>query len=103
MTKSKRLFLAFILSLFLILLWGNPAHAEATPTACTNNFLGCVTTQFFSKFPFDIFASLSPSEVTCPEIVFFQRSFEFCFLYDAVRILKYPLVASVLIKMYIFS
>jgi hypothetical protein len=103
MIKVKRFILAFCLSLLLFLLWGNPASAAATPTECSNGFLTCVTDQFFSKFPFDIFASIDSTEITCPELIFFEKSFQFCFIYDAIRILKYPLVVSVLIKMYLFS
>jgi hypothetical protein len=103
MKRIERFILAFILSFLLLTIWGKPARAAFEPTACSNGFLSCVTDQFFSKFPFDIFSSISHDEITCPQLVFFDKPFEFCFLYDSIRILKYPLIASVLIKMYIFS
>lgn len=103
MKRIKRFLLAFLLSCSLFFFLSFPARAEAQPTACSNGFLTCVTSQFMSKFPFDIFSTVDVGEITCPQLVFFEKPFEFCFLYEAIRILKYPLVASVLIKMYIFS
>lgn len=99
----KRLLLVFTLSLAFTVFVSLPALAAFTPTACSNNFLTCVTAKFASKFPFDIFANISAEAVTCPSISFFSRPFDVCFLYDTVRVLKYPLVASLLVKMYLFS
>jgi hypothetical protein len=100
---KKFLFLV-ILSFFLTVLMVRPAHAQSqSATGCSNNFLTCVTSRFADKFPFDIFANIEPAEIVCPSISFFNRPFDVCFIYETVRVLKYPLVASLLIKMYIFS
>jgi hypothetical protein len=32
-----------------------------------------------------------------------SRDFNICFLYDLVRIVKYPLMAALIIKIYLFS
>lgn len=100
---KKFLFLV-ILSFFLTVLMVSPAQAQSqSATNCSNNFLTCVTGQLANKFPFDIFANIEPAEIVCPSISFFNRPFDVCFIYETVRVLKYPLVASLLIKMYIFS
>jgi hypothetical protein len=100
---KKFLFLV-ILSFFLTVLMVSPAHAQSQPAqVCSNKFLTCVTGRLANKFPFDIFANIEPAEIACPSISFFERPFDVCFIYETVRVLKYPLVASLLIKMYIFS
>ena len=99
----RRLFLIFGLSLALTVFFSSASLAAATPTACSNSFLTCVTTKFASKFPFDIFGNISSEAITCPSISFFSRPFDMCFLYNTVKVLKYPLVASLLIKIYLFS
>lgn len=99
----KRFLLVFVLSLALTVFASFPAQAAFTPTTCSNNFLTCVTTKFASKFPFDIFGNVTPEEITCPSISFFSKPFDMCFLYNTVKVLKYPLVASLLIKIYLFS
>jgi hypothetical protein len=100
---NKFLFL-LVLSLILTIPLVPPAHAQAQSSAgCSNNFLTCVTGRFADKFPFDLFSNIEPQQITCPSISFFERPFDVCFIYDTVRVLKYPLVASLLIKMYIFS
>jgi hypothetical protein len=100
---KKFLFLV-ILAFLLTVLMVNPAQAQSQPaSSCSSNFLTCVTSRFGDKFPFDIFANIEPAEIACPSISFFERPFDVCFIYETVRVLKYPLVASLLIKMYIFS
>jgi hypothetical protein len=70
-------------------------------------FVACVTSKLSSRFPFDILANLPNNEITCPflTIVLFGewRSFDLCWVYQAIRPLKYAVAMSLLIKLFIHS
>ncbi len=103
-----------LLSLVLvssIFLFPSPALAQAKPNDCSKSFVSCVTSKFAKKAPFDILGNIPKEKATCPAINFtvgtgafsVSRNFDICFLYDLVRIVKYPLVAALIIKIYLFS
>jgi hypothetical protein len=104
-----KLLLSILLSFFL---FQSSALAQAAPSNnCGNSFVGCVTSRFSAKFPFDIVANIPSNQIQCPAINFtvgtgafsVSRNFDICWIYDLVRIVKYPLMASLIIKIYLFS
>jgi hypothetical protein len=100
--------LAIALSLFF---FPSSALAQAKPSDCSKSFVGCVTTKFATKAPFDIVSNIPKNKVSCPKISFtvgtgafsVSRDFDICWIYDLVKIVKYPLMASLIIKIYLFS
>jgi hypothetical protein len=100
--------IAIALSIFL---FPRPALAQAKPADCSKSFVSCVTSKFATKAPFDILGNIPKEKATCPAINFtvgtgafsVSRNFDICFLYDLVKILKYPLMAALIIKIYLFS
>lgn len=103
------LFLVIALSIFFF-----PKQAlaqSAPPNNCSQSFVGCVTSRFLTKAPFDILSNIPQNQATCPAINFtvgtgdfsVSRDFDICFLYELVRIVKYPLMAALIIKIYLFS
>lgn len=89
-------------TIIFFLMFCSPALAANEPS-CSD--LGvCLAGKFNSVFPFDIFAGIPPgTDLACPALSFFNREFEFCFLWDALRVLKYPTLVALLIKIYLFS
>jgi hypothetical protein len=69
--------------------------------ACDSDFIGCITGKFSKKFPFDIF-SLPSTEITCPKVNFFGEDFDLCFIYEALRLFKYPIAAALIIKLFLY-
>ncbi len=94
-----------------IFLFPAPALAQAKSSDCSKSFVGCVTSKFATKAPFDILGNIPKEKMTCPAINFtvgtgtfsVSRNFDICFLYDLVKIVKYPLMAALIIKIYLFS
>jgi hypothetical protein len=70
-----------------------------------------VSSKFAAKAPFDILSNIPEAKLTCPKISFtvgtgtfaVSRDFDICWIYDLVKVVKYPLMASLLIKIYLFS
>jgi hypothetical protein len=100
--------LAIALSIFL---FPSSALAQAKPADCSKSFVSCVTSKFAAKAPFDILGNIPKEKATCPAINFtvgtgafsVSRDFDICFLYDLVKVVKYPLMAALIIKIYLFS
>jgi hypothetical protein len=69
--------------------------------------VGCIPQKLSSKFPFDIFAGLSSQEITCPRITVsfpgVSRDFDLCWIYQAMRPIKYAIAISLLVKIYLYS
>jgi hypothetical protein len=65
------------------------------------DFIGCVSGKISKKFPFDIF-SLPSSQITCPKVNFFGSEFDLCFIYEAMRLVKYPIAAALIVKIFLF-
>jgi len=94
-----------------IFLFPAPALAQARAADCSNSFVNCVTSKFSAKFPFDIAANIPSNQIQCPAINFtvgtgtfsVSRNFDICWIYDLVRVVKYPLMAALIIKIYLFS
>lgn len=61
-------------------------------------FVPCVVSKFSAKFPFDLFANIPPASASCPKITLFEQEFDICWLYQALSIIKYPIIASLLLK-----
>jgi hypothetical protein len=108
------MFMKIILSLVIFLsifLFQSPAFAQAKPNDCSKSFVSCVTSKFATKAPFDILGNIPKEKATCPAINFtvgtgafsVSRNFDICFLYDLVKVVKYPLMAALIIKIYLFS
>jgi hypothetical protein len=101
-------FIAITLSIFL---FPSAALAQAKPNDCSKSFVGCVTTKFATKAPFDIVSNIPKAKTTCPKISFtvgtgafaVSRDFDICWIYDLVKVVKYPLMTALIIKIYLFS
>ena len=100
--------LAIALNIFL---FPSSALAQGTQSDCSKSFVNCVTSKFAAKAPFDILSNIPKGKTTCPKISFtvgtgafaVSRDFDICWIYDLVKIIKYPLMASLIIKIYLFS
>jgi hypothetical protein len=92
-------------ALFFLFAFASPALAQTSGTSCSQTgFIPCVRTKFQTKFPFDIFFNLpSGTAITCPKITLMYKEFDICFLYDSFKIIKYPIAAALLVKLYIFA
>jgi hypothetical protein len=62
----------------------------------------CITDKFSRKFPFDIIGNLPSSQITCPKVIFFGSDFALCFIYEAMRLMKYPIAAALIIKLFLY-
>jgi hypothetical protein len=103
MKRLKRFIILSVLTASLYFVFAVPVSAQSGPSNCPSVFT-CVFDALKTKFPFDIFGTLPVSAtLTCPLITFFNRDFDFCFLYDGVQVVKYPIIASLLIKIYVYS
>jgi hypothetical protein len=99
--------IALALSIFI---FPSSALAQAKPSDCSK-FVDCVTSKFATKAPFDILGNIPKGKATCPAINFtvgtgafsVSRDFDICWIYDLVKIVKYPLMAALIIKIYLFS
>lgn len=100
--------IAIALSIFL---FPGTALAQAKPPDCSKSFVRCVTSKFATKSPFDIVSNIPKQKATCPKISFtvgtgafaVTRDFDICWIYDLVKVVKYPLMAALIIKIYLFS
>lgn len=76
---------------------------ELLRKSCGNeNFIGCISDKFSTKFPFDILFNLPSTQITCPRINFFDSEFDLCFIYEAMRLMKYPIAAALVIKLFLY-
>lgn len=103
MVVALRKLIFFTLSSFLIVNFflPLPVQAQQQPPTCR---LSCIGTSFQQIFPFDIFSGIpSGQELECPSFTIFERDFEFCLIVDAISAIKFPLIAALLIKIYLFS
>jgi hypothetical protein len=69
--------------------------------ATGTNPVKCALTVFSGKFPFDILRAMPPEGLSCPRLNFFANEFDVCFLYQAIAVMRYPMVVGLLIKIYI--
>jgi hypothetical protein len=100
--------LAFALNIFF---FPAPALAQVASSDCSKSFVNCVASKFAAKAPFDILSNIPKGKATCPKISFtvgtgifaVSRDFDFCWIYDLIKVVKYPLMASLIIKIYLFS
>jgi hypothetical protein len=65
-------------------------------------FVICIASKFSSKFPFDIISNLPSTQINCPLVNFFGSSFDLCFIYEAMRLMKYPIAAALVIKLFLY-
>jgi hypothetical protein len=73
------------------------------PPECeVQGVIACVTDKFSRKFPFDIIGNLPESRITCPKVNFFGSEFDLCFIYEAMRLMKYPIAAALAIKLFMY-
>jgi hypothetical protein len=66
------------------------------------NFIACIADKFSKKFPFDILFNLPPTQITCPKVNFFGSEFDLCFIYEAMRLIKYPIAAALVMKIFLY-
>jgi hypothetical protein len=59
----------------------------------------CLKNHLSSKFPFDLLAPPVASGSACPKVSFFEKEFDICWLDESIKLLKYPVVVALLIKM----
>jgi hypothetical protein len=106
-----KVILCLVISLSILLFSEGAFAATKPPTDCSKTFVGCVTSKFSSKFPFDVLANIPKNQAQCPKITFtvgngkfvVSRDFDICWIYDLVKIVKYPLTAALIVKIYLFS
>jgi hypothetical protein len=72
------------------------AFCWCPPPPCL--FPQCVVEEIVKVFPFDIFLGIPNVPLSCPSVSFFDFYYELCFLYEALRLIKYPIAVSLLIK-----
>lgn len=104
-----KLIFSFAIALSIFLFPGT-ALAQAKPD-CSKSFINCVTSKFATKAPFDIVSNIPKEKISCPAISFtvgtgafaVSRDFDICWIYDLVKVVKYPLMAALIIKIYLFS
>ncbi len=65
------------------------------------DFISCITGKISKKFPFDVF-SLPSTQITCPKVIFFGSEFDLCFIYEAIRLMKYPITAALIMKVFLY-
>jgi hypothetical protein len=65
-------------------------------------FVTCIASKFSRKFPFDIISNLPSTQITCPLVNFFGSRFDLCFIYEAMRLMKYPIAAALVIKFFLY-
>ncbi|MBD0385196.1 MAG: hypothetical protein ICV54_01350 [Nostoc sp. C3-bin3] len=65
-------------------------------------FVACITSKFSSKFPLDIFLNLPSTQITYPKVNFFGKEFDLCFIYEAMRLMKYPIAAALVVKLFLY-
>lgn len=71
--------------------------------SCGNeNFIACIADKFSKKFPFDILFNLPSTQITCPKVNFFGSKFDICFIYEAMRMMKYPIAAALIMKLFLY-
>jgi hypothetical protein len=76
---------------------------ELLRKSCGNENIGaCISDKFSKKFPFDIFFNLPSTKITCPKVNFFGSEFDLCFIYEALRLMKYPIAAALVIKLFLY-
>jgi hypothetical protein len=66
------------------------------------DFISCISGKISKKCPFDILFNLPSAQITCPKLSFFDSEFDLCFIYEAMRLMKYPIVAALVIKIFLF-
>jgi hypothetical protein len=66
------------------------------------DFISCIYGKISKKFPFDILFNLPSTEITCPKVNFFGSEFDLCFIYEAMRLFKYPIAAALIIKLFLY-
>jgi hypothetical protein len=66
------------------------------------DFVSCIFRKFLGKFPFDILFNLPSSEITCPKVNFFGTEFDLCFIYEAMRLIKYPIAMALIMKIFLY-
>ncbi len=62
-------------------------------------FPECVIEEISKKFPFDIFLGIDSVPLNCPGVTFFDFYYQLCFIYEALRFLKYPIAVALLVKL----
>jgi hypothetical protein len=65
-------------------------------------FTVCIARKFSTKFPFDILFNLPSTQITCPKVNFFGSEFDLCFIYEAMRMMKYPIAAALIVKFFLY-
>ena len=66
------------------------------------DFISCIAGKISKKFPFDILFNLPSTQITCPRVNFFGSEFDICFIYEAMRLMKYPIAAALIIKLFLY-
>lgn len=81
---------------------GDPDFDEDEDNECDLDNLNCLKNAFNSIFPFDIFALPADLSLICPALVFFGYPWDLCWAYELFRWLKYPIVVSLSIKLWLW-
>ncbi|MEQ8755839.1 MAG: hypothetical protein RID09_20325 [Coleofasciculus sp. G1-WW12-02] len=63
--------------------------------------LDCIKNALNSIFPFDIFALPGDLSLVCPALIFFGYKWDLCWAYEILRLLKYPILVSLAIKIWL--
>lgn len=63
--------------------------------------LNCLVNSLNSIFPFDIFVLPSDLSLICPALIFFGYEWDLCWAYEILRLLKYPILVSLAVKIWL--
>lgn len=61
------------------------------------NVAACIRNHFSNKFPFDFYAAPSVSKQECPNVEFFDKEFEICWLLDIWHLVEPGILLSMLV------
>jgi hypothetical protein len=73
------------------------AFCWCPPPPCL--FPECLVNEISKKFPFDIFLGINQVGLTCPGVTFFGFYYDLCFIYEALRFVKYPIAVALIVKL----
>ena len=68
---------------------------------CNLDNLDCIKNALNSIFPFDIFALPTDLSLICPALIFFGYEWDLCWAYEILRLLKYPILVSLAVKIWL--
>jgi hypothetical protein len=63
-----------------------------------DTILGCVKAHYYQKFPFDFIASPPLGDSSCPNITFWDKHYELCWIVDIFRKIEPAIILGMLVS-----